>query len=65
MKKTLRRFLAACGLATLFFGSPAVQTFRWDTDGVSPGEYYLCAQPWDGLNLTAYCSKAPVKVALP
>ncbi len=27
MKKTLRRFVAACGLATLFFGSPAVHAF--------------------------------------
>ena len=32
MKKTLRRFVAACGLATLFFGSPAVHAFCTEVD---------------------------------
>lgn len=32
MKKTLRQFLAACGFATLFFGSPAAQAFCTEHD---------------------------------
>ena len=32
MKKTLRHFLAACGFATLFFGSPAAQAFCTEHD---------------------------------
>lgn len=36
--------------------------FTWDTTGVAPGEYYLCAQLNDGLNQSTVCSLAPVQV---
>ena len=45
--------------------NPGALLFSWDTSGVSPGQYYLCAQAWDGYNQTTYCSKAPVDVVLP
>lgn len=37
----------------------------WYTSAITPGEYYICAQPFDGYNLTTYCSEAPMQVLSP
>jgi len=37
----------------------------WYTTGVTPGEYSICAQAFDGYNLTTYCSAAPMQVTMP
>lgn len=39
----------------------------WDTKGVPPGDYYICAEAWDTINnlpdrSTIRCSEAPVRV---
>lgn len=36
--------------------------FLWDTTGVAPGTYYLCAQLSDGINQATYCSEVPIQV---
>lgn len=36
--------------------------FNWDTSGVNPGDYYICAQVADGVNSATYCSEVPVSV---
>jgi hypothetical protein len=41
---------------------PADVTYLWNTTGVTPGEYYICAQAEDGYNQATYCSQAPVKI---
>jgi hypothetical protein len=41
---------------------PADVTYLWNTAGVTPGEYYICAQAVDGYNQATYCSQAPVKI---
>jgi hypothetical protein len=41
---------------------PADVTYLWDTRGVDPGEYYLCAQASDGYNQATYCSQAPIQI---
>jgi hypothetical protein len=41
---------------------PADVTFSWNTSGVTPGEYYLCAQAEDGYNQAIYCSQAPIQI---
>ena len=41
---------------------PADVTYTWNTSGVAPGEYYLCAQANDGYNQATYCSQAPVQI---
>jgi hypothetical protein len=41
---------------------PADVTFSWNTSGVAPGEYYLCAQADDGYNRAIYCSQAPIQI---
>ncbi len=41
---------------------PANVTFSWNTNGVAPGEYYVCAQADDGYNQATYCSQAPIKI---
>ncbi|NLG71354.1 MAG: hypothetical protein GX495_04800 [Chloroflexi bacterium] len=37
-------------------------TFSWDTSGVAPGQYYICAEVNDGYNETISCSTAPVEI---
>lgn len=37
-------------------------SFDWNTTGVSPSDYYLCAKVSDGLNQGIYCSTAPLRV---
>ncbi len=37
-------------------------TYLWDTSGVSNGQYYICVEASDGLNIPTYCSEAPVDV---
>jgi hypothetical protein len=37
-------------------------TFQWDTAGVAPGLYHICARANDGANSGTYCSAAPVEV---
>ena len=37
----------------------------WYTTPVAPGEYSICAQAFDGYNLTTYCSEAPMQVTAP
>ena len=44
---------------------PADLVFVWDTTGVTPGEYYLCAQVNDGYSQPIYCSEAPMQVTTP
>ena len=39
--------------------------YLWDTSAVPPGEYYICASAYDGLNLASYCSKAPLQIHTP
>lgn len=39
--------------------------YQWDTASVSPGDYYVCAELFDGVNIALYCSEAPVKVVSP
>jgi hypothetical protein len=34
----------------------------WDTGGVTPGTYTICAQADDGYNPVTYCSEIPVQV---
>ena len=41
---------------------PADVTHEWNTNGVTPGEYYVCAQAGDGYNQAVYCSQAPIKI---
>jgi hypothetical protein len=41
---------------------PADVTYLWNTRGVAPGEYYLCAQASDGYNQATYCSQVPVQI---
>ncbi len=41
---------------------PADVIYIWNTSGVAPGEYYLCAQAGDGYNQASYCSQAPVQI---
>jgi hypothetical protein len=41
---------------------PADLTYSWNTNGVAPGEYYICAQASDGLNQANYCSQAPIQI---
>jgi len=41
---------------------PADVTYTWNTSGIAPGEYYLCAQANDGYNQATYCSQAPVQI---
>jgi hypothetical protein len=41
---------------------PADVTYLWDTNGVAPGVYYLCAQASDGYNQATYCSQAPIQI---
>jgi len=41
---------------------PADVTYIWNTSGVTPGEYYICAEADDGYNQATYCSQAPVKI---
>jgi hypothetical protein len=41
---------------------PAHVTYQWSTIGVTPGEYYLCAEAEDGYNQAIYCSQAPIKI---
>ncbi len=36
--------------------------FQWNTESVSPGEYFICAVTADGYNQTTFCSLAPVQV---
>ena len=40
-------------------------SFVWDTNMVSPGEYYLCVLVEDEFNQAVFCSQAPMKVAAP
>ena len=48
------------------FEKPATDTnFNWDTSGVVPGEYYICAKVYDGKNESTVCSEAPVQVYNP
>ena len=35
-------------------------TFKWDTNGVAPGEYYVCVELNDGLNSNVFCSDVTV-----
>jgi hypothetical protein len=42
---------------------PADVTYSWNTSGVNPGEYYLCAQASDGYNQATYCSQAPILIS--
>ena len=44
---------------------PADLVFVWDTTGVTPGEYYLCALVDDGYSQAIYCSEAPMQVSAP
>ncbi|MFZ6021501.1 MAG: hypothetical protein ACOYXO_18040 [Chloroflexota bacterium] len=37
-------------------------SFDWNTTGVSPSNYYLCAKGDDGLNQGIYCSTAPLRI---
>jgi hypothetical protein len=41
---------------------PADVTYLWNTTGVSPAEYYVCAEAGDGYNQATYCSQAPIKI---
>jgi hypothetical protein len=41
---------------------PADVTFSWDTSGVTPREYYICAQANDNYNQAIYCSHAPIQI---
>jgi hypothetical protein len=36
--------------------------YLWDTTGVTPGDYYICAQVSDGLNEAVFCSEAAITV---
>jgi hypothetical protein len=44
---------------------PADVTYLWNTRGVAPDEYYICALAGDGYNLAVYCSQAPVQIINP
>jgi len=39
--------------------------YVWRTASVAAGEYTICAQAFDGYNLTTYCSPAPMQVTAP
>ncbi len=39
--------------------------YWWDTSGVSPGTYYICAVASDGYTTAAYCSQAPFQIIAP
>jgi hypothetical protein len=39
--------------------------YLWNTSSVVPGEYYICGRAYDGLNLTTFCSKAPLQIRTP
>jgi hypothetical protein len=39
--------------------------YLWDTSAIPVGEYYICGRSFDGLNLTTYCSKAPLQIHTP
>jgi hypothetical protein len=39
--------------------------FNWDTTGVAPGDYYLCASLRDNYNQATYCSDVTVQLYLP
>jgi hypothetical protein len=41
---------------------PADLTYVWNTSGVAPGQYYVCAKANDGYNQATYCSQAPVQI---
>jgi hypothetical protein len=38
------------------------QKYKWNTTGVTPGEYYICTDINDGTNSVVTCSSAPVAV---
>ena len=40
----------------------ATDSFLWDTSGVSPNVYYICATATGGGNTATYCSETPVVV---
>lgn len=44
---------------------PADVVYWWDTTGVSPGTYYICAVAGDAHTTAAYCSQAPFQIVLP
>ncbi len=39
--------------------------YWWDTTGVSPGTYYVCAVAGDAHTSAAYCSQAPIQIISP
>jgi hypothetical protein len=39
--------------------------YLWDTTGVSPGTYYVCAVVGDAHTSAAYCSQAPFQIVSP
>lgn len=39
--------------------------YQWDTAGVSPGEYYVCSELFDGVNTALYCSESPINIIAP
>ena len=44
---------------------PADVIYWWDTTGVSPGTYYICAVAGDAHTTAAYCSQAPYQIVAP
>jgi hypothetical protein len=61
-------FIYLPGIITygLPFEKPSVDTnFSWDTSGVAPGDYYICAKVYDDQNDSTFCSEAPVQVYNP
>ena len=48
-----------------WLGSAGTQSdfqYVWDTTGVTPGEYYICAAASNTLNTATFCSQVPVTV---
>jgi hypothetical protein len=65
---TANHFVYLPGIITygLPFEKPSVDTnFSWDTTGVVPGDYYICARVYDDQNESTFCSEAPVQVYNP
>ena len=61
-------FVYLPGIVTggLAFDKPGTDAnFNWDTSGVTPGDYYICAKVYDGKNESTVCSEAPVQVYNP
>ena len=49
-------------MVAMNFEGSSYPTFLWDTSGVTPAQYYICVEAFDGENSPIFCSEAPVEV---